>query len=136
MCSSDLLVLEGVYPDIDAATANRISVTLGAPLGPLASWPLARILAWATSPMLGITPAELRPIDHMAGIRAPLLTIIGEIDTYTTVEETRAMFARAPEPKSLWIMDGAGHVDLQAHAPDQYRARVLDFLSGHLRRPG
>jgi fermentation-respiration switch protein FrsA (DUF1100 family) len=132
----DALVLEGVYPDIDAATANRISATLGAPLGPLVSWPLARVLAWVTSPMLGITPSDLRPIDRMADIRAPLLMLIGEIDTYTTVEETRAMFARAGEPKALWIVAGLGHTDLHIHAPDQYRERVLGFLSGRLRRPG
>jgi uncharacterized protein len=134
--SIEALVLEGVFPDIDAATANRINATLGAPLGALAAWPLARALAWVTAPMLGVAPSDLRPIDHMTNVRAPLLMLIGAVDTYTTVEETRAMLARAPEPKTLWIMDGAGHVDLQAHAPEQYRARVLDFLSGHLRRPG
>jgi uncharacterized protein len=130
----EALVLEGVYPDIDAATANRINVALGPRLGPLVSKLLGHVLAWVTSPMLGITPAELRPIDYMAGIRAPVLMLTGEIDTYTTVAETRAMFARAPEPKSLWIVDGAGHVDIHDHAPEQYRTRVLDFLSRHLRR--
>jgi uncharacterized protein len=89
-----------------------------------------------TAPILGIAPTDLRPIDHVGRIRAPLLMLIGARDTYTTVAETTAMFARAPQPKSLWIVDGAGHVDLQAHAPEGYRARVLDFLSRHLRRPG
>lgn len=131
----DALVLEGVYPDIDAATANRINVALGPRLGPLMSRPLGQVLAWVTAPLLGITPAALRPIDRMAQVRAPLLMLIGEIDTYTTVDETRAMFARAPEPKSLWIVDGAGHVDLHDYAPEAYRTRLLDFLSGHLRRP-
>jgi len=129
----DALVLEGVYPDIDAATANRINVALGPWLGPLASRPLARVLAWVTSPLLGITPAELRPIDRMADVRAPLLMLIGALDTYTTVAETTAMFERAPEPRSLWVVEGAGHVDLQAHAPEPYRLRVLGFLSARLR---
>jgi uncharacterized protein len=130
----DALVLEGVYPDIDAATANRVNDTLGPWLGPLLSKPLAWVLALATAPLLGIAPGDLRPIDHMAKVRAPLLILIGAIDTYTTVAETSAMFARAPEPKSLWIVDGAGHVDLREHAPEPYRARLSDFLSRHLRR--
>jgi uncharacterized protein len=129
----DALVLEGVYPDIGAATANRVNATLGPRLGPPLSRPLAQVLSWVTAPMLGIAPRDLRPIDHMAGIRAPLLMLIGALDTYTTVAETNAMLARAPEPKSLWIVDGAGHVDLHDHAPEPYRARVLDFLSRHLR---
>jgi len=132
----EALVLEGVYPDIDAATANRVNDTLGPWLGPLLSKPLAWVLALVSAPLLRIAPADLRPIDQMAEIRAPLLMLIGARDTYTTVEETRAMFARAPEPKSLWIVDGAGHVDLHDHAPEQYRARLSDYLSHHLRRPG
>jgi uncharacterized protein len=133
--ATDALVLEGVYPDIDAATANRVNDTLGPWVGPLLSKPLAWVLALVTAPMLGIAPADLRPIDHMASVRAPLLMLIGARDTYTTVAETRAMFARAPEPKLLWIVDGAGHVDLHDHAPEQYRARLSDYLSRHLRRP-
>ena len=39
------------------------------------------------------------------------------------------MFERAPEPKSLWVVDGAGHVDLQDHAPEQYRRGSVEFLS-------
>jgi uncharacterized protein len=72
----------------------------------------------------------------MADIRAPLLMLIGEIDTYTTVEETHAMFALAGEPKALWIVAGLGHTGLHIHAPDLYRERVLGFLAGRLRRPG
>jgi fermentation-respiration switch protein FrsA (DUF1100 family) len=100
----------------------------------LLSKPLAWVLALATAPLLGIAPGDLRPIDHMAKVRAPLLILIGAIDTYTTVAETNAMFARAPEPKSLWIVDNAGHVDLREYAPEPYRARLSDFLSRHLRR--
>jgi fermentation-respiration switch protein FrsA (DUF1100 family) len=131
----DALVLEGVYPEIDAATANRINDNLGPWIGPLLSQPLAWVLALVTAPLLGVAPADLRPIDHMAKVRAPLLMLTGARDTYTTVAETSAMFARAPEPKSLWIIEGAGHVDLQSHAPEPY-GRVLGFLSRHLRRAG
>jgi uncharacterized protein len=129
----DALVLEGVYPDIDAATANRVNDTLGPWLGPLLSKPLARVLALVTAPLLGVAPADLRPIDHMTEVRAPLLMLIGACDTYTTVEETRAMFERAKGPKSLWIVDGAGHVDIEAHAGATYWSRMLQFLSARLR---
>ena len=42
---------------------------------------------------------------------------------------------RAPEPKSLWSVEGAGHFDLEGYAPDAYRARVLPFLVERLRAP-
>ena len=44
------------------------------------------------------------------------------------------MFARAPEPKWFWRVEGARHVDLEAYAPDDCRGRVLSFLAERLRR--
>ena len=39
----------------------------------------------------------------------------------------------APEPKRLWEVAGAGHVDLCDFAPEEYQARVLDFFGATLR---
>jgi len=57
----------------------------------------------------------------------------GTHDDRTTMAETIAMFERAPEPKVLWAVEGAGHVDLEGYAPDAYRARVLPFMIERLR---
>jgi uncharacterized protein len=131
----DALVLEAVYPDIGAATANRINVVLGARLGALVSKPIARLFELLMMPILGVMPPDLRPIDHVAGIGAPVLIVAGARDNRTTMAETAAMFARAREPKSLWVLDDAGHFDFEAHAPEQYRTRVLTFLAQTLQRP-
>jgi uncharacterized protein len=130
----DALVLESVYPDIGAATANRIRAVLGAPLGSLAALPLTRLFELLLPPVVGVSPAELRPIDHIADVAAPVLIASGTRDTRTTVRETVAMFERAHEPKSLWLVERAGHVDLESYAPDAYRAHVLTFLAEHLQR--
>jgi len=79
----DAMVLEGVYPDIGAATANRISAVLGMRLGALVSKPLARLLELLMAPILGVAPADLRPIDRMAGIGAPVLVLGGMSDNRT-----------------------------------------------------
>jgi fermentation-respiration switch protein FrsA (DUF1100 family) len=131
--SIDALVLEAVYPDIGTATANRISVVLGSTLGSIVARPLARLLEVTMSPILGVPAAALRPIDRMADVGVPLLVISGARDNRTTSAETTAMFSRAREPKSLWRVEGAGHVDLEAYAPDQYRSRVPPFLTKWLR---
>lgn len=129
----DALVLEAVYPDIGAATANRISVVLGKRIGALASPPLARLFQILMSPILGVMPADLRPIDRVAQAGAPVLMIGGTADNRTPAEETRAMFDRANAPKYLWLIQGAGHTDFELYAPELYRERVLGFLSGALR---
>lgn len=131
---ADALVLEAVYPDIGAATANRISAVLGSPIGALVAPPLTRVLALLMPPILGVAPGDLRPIDHIADVVAPLLIVSGTRDTRTTARETIAMFDRAREPKSLWLVEGAGHVDLENYAPDAYRTHVLAFLAGTLQQ--
>jgi fermentation-respiration switch protein FrsA (DUF1100 family) len=130
----DALVLESVYPDIGAATANRIRAVLGWPIGSLVAPPLAFLFEWLMPPILGVDPQKLRPIGHIVEVTAPLLIASGTRDIRTTVDETVAMFDRAHEPKSLWLVDGAGHVDLEKYAPDAYRAHVLAFLTDTLRR--
>lgn len=130
----DALVLESVYPDISSAIANRIRVVLGPVVGGLAARPTAWLFEAVLPPFLGMRPVDLRPIDHIANVSAPLLMMSGTIDERTTIAETQAMFARAPEPKRLWAVEGAGHYDLEGYAPDAYRARVLEFLTEWLRR--
>jgi fermentation-respiration switch protein FrsA (DUF1100 family) len=99
------------------------------------AWLFERVLP----SVLDMRPADLRPIDHVADVRAPLLMASGTHDDRTTMAETIALFARAPQPKFLWAVEGAGHVDLEGYAPDDYRARVLPFLIERLqagRNPG
>ena len=114
----DALVLESVYPDIGTAIANRIRIVLGPVAGALAARPTAWLFEAILPPFLGMRPSELRPIDGIARVAAPLLIASGTADTRTTMLETQAMFARAPEPKQLWAVEGMGHVDLEGYAPD------------------
>lgn len=123
------LVLEQVFPDIDRALTNRL-VTY---IGPLGRW-VAPVYEWVMPFILPIRPEQLRPIDHIGELTAPLLMLAGAEDRYTPLSESRALFARAPEPKQLVAIAGAGHVDLAAYAPEDYRRRVLSFLAGHLSR--
>jgi uncharacterized protein len=129
----DALVLEAVYPDIGAATANRIRAVLG-PIGAVVASPVAALFKLLLPPFLGVSAADLRPIDRVAAVRAPLLLAAGTRDDRTTVAEVRAMFARANEPKWLWLVEGAGHVDLEGFSPAEYRSHVLAFMIETLRQ--
>jgi len=129
----DALVLEAVYPDIGAAAANRIRVVLG-PIAGVAASPIASLFELLLPPFLGVTPADLRPIDRIADVRAPLLLAAGTRDDRTTIAEAQAMFARASEPKRFWAVEGGGHVDYEGFAPAEYRNHVLAFMVETLRR--
>jgi alpha-beta hydrolase superfamily lysophospholipase len=127
----DALVLEGVFGDLRSALSNRLEITLG-PAG-RGLTPLFGVLAPV---LLGIRLDDLRPIDRISGITAPVLIAAGTRDDRTRLAEARALFDRAREPKQFWAVAGAGHVDLEAYAPDDYRATVLPFLNRYLRPTG
>jgi len=128
----DALVLESVYSDIGAAIENRIIAVLG-PIGTVVAPPTTTLFKLLLPPFLGVTAADLRPIDRIAQVRAPVLVAGGMLDDRTSIVETRRMFARANEPKQLWVVARAAHVDLEGFAPDEYRSHVLAFMIETLR---
>lgn len=132
----DALVLESVYPNIDAALANRLRAALGPLAGPLFTPLLVPVFKLLLPPILGVRSDGLRPIDRIGQAVAPLLIASGTADRHTTIAETKMLFARAPEPKKLWMVEGAAHVDLERFCPEQYWEIVLPFLTDHLRNAG
>ena len=122
------LVLESVYPTLEEAIDNRLAIRLGV-LGP----PLAPLLTVQLRPRLGFGVEDLRPIDSVDRVGAPLLVIAGTEDRHTTILQSRRLFARAQAPKELWEVPGAGHVNYHRAAPAEYEARVGGFLARHLR---
>lgn len=125
---ADAVVLEQVYPTIHQALEDRLVVYLGSPGRWVAPLMLATLHAH-----LGIDPAQLRPIDHIASLAMPKLLIAGDGDRRTTIDESNAMFSAALAPKELWVIHGAGHVDLCRYAGQAYRVRVLHFFGIYLR---
>jgi fermentation-respiration switch protein FrsA (DUF1100 family) len=123
----DAIVLESVYSSIESAVRNRVIVKLGA----LAALP-ATILLMQLKPRMGISVADLRPIDRLSKIGCPVFIMSGTDDRHTTAEETHAMFEAANEPKEFWMVEGADHEDLYDFSPDDYRPRLLSFFERHL----
>lgn len=124
----DAVVLESVYPTLREAVEDRIRIRLG----PLAA-PLTPLLLLQIRPRLGFSPDELRPIDGIGRLGAPVLLIAGDADRHTPLAETRRLFAAARAPKELWIVPGAAHVDLYTFAGPEYERRILAFFAAHLR---
>lgn len=122
------LVLESVYPTIEDGVRDRLRAWLG-PVG-AALAPVA--MGWLL-PREGISAADLRPIDRIKELSAPVFVLSGGADRYTPPIESRSLFDRAPEPKAFWSVDGAGHVDLHEFAGAEYERRVGAFLVRHLR---
>ena len=120
----DALVLEEVYPTLEIATRNRMENYLGV-FGRILTPLLLNQLRWR----LGVSASQLRPIDHIASVQCPLLIISGEKDRNTRVTDTRMLAEHARNPKEVWFVPAAGHVDLHRVARQEYETRVLAFLA-------
>lgn len=124
----DALVLEAVYPDIDAALPNRLRVNLGSVAGPLITPALARLFKVFLPSLIGVAPDDLRPIDRIATAGVPVLIASGTADTDTPFSEAHSLSTRAAGPKQFWPVAGTGHVDFELYNAAQYWSVAFAFL--------
>ena len=126
--SIDALVIEVMYPTIEEATANRMAMYLGPP----GAW-LAPLMAAQIPLRTGVELEQLRPIEAVKSLASPVFVIGGTRDRHTPEAETRRIFAAAPEPKQLWMVEGKAHENFHEVVPAEYEKRVGAFLERHLR---
>lgn len=121
---ADAMIVQAVYPTLRTAIANRVAkyaggwaVRIGEPLLSFQSWP-----------RYGVGPHRISPLAGLRRYPGPVLVIGGTRDLDTPVADTHSLFAAAPGPKWLWLVDGANHVETCGLWTDAYRTRVGDFL--------
>ena len=124
----DAIVLESMYPTIEDAVKDRLAIRFGS-----VGKRLAPLLLFQLPLRLGVTADQLRPISELPSLSSPVLIISGEADEHTTLSESKDLYNAARQPKELWIVEGAAHVDLYAFDPKGYQLHVLPFLAKHLR---
>jgi uncharacterized protein len=122
------MVLESVYPTIEEAVSDRLTMRLGDWAGVLTP-----LLTAQLKPRIGIGVDQLRPIEAAKTVRTPKLFIFGTEDRHTRLDESQRLLAAAAAPKESWAIDGAAHVDLCDFAKNDYRARILNFFGKYLR---
>lgn len=96
---------------------------------------LAWVLAHAAARQLGFPLQHGQPIEVIHTIAPrPILIIHGDRDDLVPVADAHLLYARAGEPKALWIIPEAAHVASLATAKQVYRDRVVDFFTAQLAR--
>ena len=95
--------------------------------------PLSWVPTWLTMRASGVDFENVRPIDFVASVAPrPLLMIAGGHDEDTPVSIMRKVFARAGEPKQLWVVPEAGHGGVFQARPSEYESRVASFLDSSI----
>ncbi len=124
---SNAVILESVYPTIEEAIKNRITLRFGE-----TGKYLVPLFTLQLKPRLGVNPEQLRPIEQITNAKGAIFIICGSLDKNTTETESKRLFEKANEPKQFWEVDGAAHVDFSTFVGDRYKTKVLSFFEHYL----
>ncbi|HEV2471466.1 MAG TPA: alpha/beta hydrolase [Chthonomonadales bacterium] len=125
------VVAESPFTSLDRAVSNHFACVLG-PAAPALSLPVT----WIGERVIGCSCSEVSPISDIARISPrPVLLIQDESDPVCPPEQTNALMAAAREPKQLWQVPGAGHIQAEVAAPRLYAEEITRFFdSAQMRR--
>ncbi len=87
------------------------------------------------APSGSILPESYPSAEKLARKACPLLVVHGTLDALIPVAEGKALHRLAPEPKELFLVEGAGHNDVSLVAGSAYARRIGAWL-GSLRGEG
>ena len=108
-----VVVAESAFSDYRAVTREKLA-------GFFLTWPF-QWLPWLT------VDDDYSPIAAVGAISPiPLLLIHGDRDPVVPLHHSRKLFERAGNPKDIWIVPGAGHI--QAFRDDAVRRRLTEYL--------
>ena len=108
------------YPKMGAAALRRSVIT----------WPFS----WIVPIFLN---RSYSPKKYVAEISPrPLFFIHGDADRVVPVSMSQELYKEAKEPKKLWIVPGAGHMEILRREGLAYEKAVVDFFKEHRRHSG
>jgi pimeloyl-ACP methyl ester carboxylesterase len=121
---ADAYVLEQLYASLRETTAWRM---------PFHFWRgfQADVLLAQMPVRLGLSADDVRPVDRLGKIGAPLMLLAGSVDPFIDRGQVMALQNAAAGSQLVWF-EGAGHVDLLRYDLPRYRDAVLPFLATRL----
>jgi esterase/lipase len=120
----EAMVVEAVFGDAEVAVGNRLDMRFGK-FGRL----LSPLLTWQIQPLLGIDLDRLNTVTAAAKVRNPVFVLYGSKDQHARPAESKLIYKAIKEPKEIWGISGAAHIDLHRFAGAEYEKRVGEFIA-------
>jgi fermentation-respiration switch protein FrsA (DUF1100 family) len=98
------------------------------------AWSVCNVAPWLGAPHGRRWRDPLDVVDRLAP--RPLLLIHGQADDFIGIQHAHTLFARAAEPKELWIVPEVGHGRAAEIDPSAYAQRVRTFFARSLPATG
>jgi fermentation-respiration switch protein FrsA (DUF1100 family) len=89
--------------------------------------------SWPMVPVAFFLGGKYDPVKYVGDISPrPILFVHGDQDHTVQVHMSRDLYAAAKEPKKLWIIEGAGHLECRRVAGLLYEKTIVDFVTDAL----
>jgi uncharacterized protein len=94
------------------------------------AFPFVPVTLWFAEKLVGVKVGAIRPLDAVASLSPrPLLIIHGTADRMVALKDAYLLYETAEEPKEIWTIPGADHVQARQLDPWGYTERVADFFT-------
>ena len=116
---------------LGAAVAIELGATQDGAAGVIAEsgfTSLADVVADRNLPVGMLMTQRFDALAQVPHLRAPVLFVHGTADTVVPPAMTERMYAAAPEPKRMLLIEGGGHSNFGELAADEYKRTLGEFV--------
>jgi len=125
------VIAEAAYTSIEDNLAHGVRALTGLP-----PFPYAPLVAWFGEQEADMDIQLMRPIDEISQIAPrPILLIHGNQDPTVPLENSRALYQAAGEPKQLYIVKNAAHGGFLEADPQGFPLQLENFFDQYLAQP-
>lgn len=123
------VVIESGFADLLRDVSKLFTRFTGLP-----AFPFANLIVWFGERISGARLAEIRPVRVIGRISPRPVLIISDLADALADEpyDGEHLYAAAGEPKELWQVPNAAHVNAYGTFPEEWLARVSGFLNTYL----
>ncbi|HEX8727319.1 MAG TPA: alpha/beta fold hydrolase [Ktedonobacterales bacterium] len=126
------LVIESGFADLEHDIAELFTRFTHLP-----GFPFANLVVWWGQRLASVRLSDIRPALVIGQVSPRATLIISDLNDELADEpyDGERLYAAAGEPKELWQLADVGHVQGFVERPDEWMARVGDFLDRYLAAP-
>jgi len=121
--------IRAVVDDSGFSAASNVIATSFQKFLHVPAFPFAPITVKIAEWRAGADVNHVQPVKVIGSISPrPIFIIHGTADTLVPPQNSERNFAAARQPKEIWWVPGAGHVEARTLDPNDYQLRVIQFF--------
>jgi fermentation-respiration switch protein FrsA (DUF1100 family) len=122
------VVAESAYSSVASITERIITLLTGR-----APFPTDGVVLYFMDQETGVKTSEVSPLNDLTRLESrPILFVHGEQDDTIAASNSQSMYDAAGDPKDIYLVPDASHMDILETDPAEYERRVVTFLDTYL----